>query len=89
VISSFVCGIDHWRRAAALVLFALAVAASGCGSSEQTQSPGGTGTGPAGSLKQEDLYRYEGTGAAKKKVMISRKERVKLIREAREKAGSQ
>ena len=36
-------------------------------------------------LKPEQLYRYEGEGTAKRKVEISRQERIKLIREAAEK----
>jgi hypothetical protein len=59
--------------------------ASGCGSSGPGDS-GAAGTEASGKPKQEDFFRYEGTGASKKKVMATRRERVKILREAREKS---
>jgi hypothetical protein len=68
-----------------LMLTGLSFAVSGCDSEKEIQ----TGVpGAAKLLKEEDLYRYEGTGTAKKKVMISMDERRKLLLEAGEKLKS-
>jgi len=86
VIWSFVSRFDLCRRAGALVLLTLATVAYGCGSSGKTeasrQSESNVGKTPDERLKSEDLYRYEGTGKEKRKVAISRRERVKLLHEA-------
>jgi hypothetical protein len=37
-------------------------------------------------IPEDQLYKYEGTGAAKHKVDISRRERIKLLHEAAKKA---
>jgi hypothetical protein len=84
----FVCGIGPCRRAAVLLFCAAAVMASGCGSSGSGDGSNAPATA-TGKPNPEDFYRHEGTGANKKKVPVSRKERVTIIREAREKAGSQ
>jgi hypothetical protein len=90
VISRVVNGFDPCRRAGALVVLILAVVASGCGSTEQNDKSNGTRTGVAiGAdklLKPQDRYRYEGAGTERRKVEISRKERVKLLHEAAKKA---
>jgi hypothetical protein len=59
------------RYLGALVLVGLTMMASGCGSSEVTQQ----GTVPKAALKEEDLYKYIGEGAAKKKVGLTIDER--------------
>jgi hypothetical protein len=70
-------------RAVPLVLAALVVIAQGCGSSDD----GSANVNPPGTikLKPEDEYTYEGTGQAKKKVPIGRRERVKRLHEAAKK----
>jgi hypothetical protein len=91
VISRFVNGFDPCGRAGALVLFMLAAMASGCGSNQQSDTSKGTGTGGAAGadkpLAPEDMYRYEGTGKEKRKVELSRRERVQLRREAANKSN--
>ena len=65
----------------------MAVVAYGCGSSQQQAS---TGQGPVkasrDSLKEEDHYRWEGEGRAKRKVYLSRREENKLLRERAKKS---
>ncbi len=77
------------RRAGAVVLLALATVAYGCGSSDPSaplaQNP--TGKGAAEILKPEQLYKYEGEGKAKRKVQISRHERLKLLHKASQTAN--
>jgi hypothetical protein len=91
VISSFGSKLSHFlfRRAGASVLIMLAVAVitSGCGSSGSIGSPDAKSSGKLAKnvLKPEQLYKYEGEGTAKRKVEISRQERIKLLREAAEK----
>jgi hypothetical protein len=89
VISSFGSKLSHFlfRRAGASVLITLAVITSGCGSSGSIGSPDAKSSGKLAKdvLKPEQLYKYEGEGKAKRKVEISRQERVKLLREAAEK----
>ena len=69
-------------------LVVLAVAAYGCGSSPPTASVVGLGVGKGAAelLRPEQLWKYEGVGKDKHKVPISRRERVKLLREAQKKA---
>jgi len=82
---SFVSRFGLSKAAGCLVLVALAIVAYGCGSSEQ---PGASESkGLAKQLKPEDLYRYEGEGKEKRKVPISRRERVKLLHDAANKSG--
>jgi hypothetical protein len=51
----------------------------GCGSETETK----TGVpGSAKLLKEEDMYKYEGEGKNKRKVLIDMNERRKLLREA-------
>jgi len=84
VILSFVSRFGPCRAAGWLVLVALATVAYGCGSSQQ---PGASESkGLAKQLNPEDLYRYEGEGQAKRKVPISRRERVKLLHDAANKS---
>jgi hypothetical protein len=77
---------DLCRRAGALVLVTLATVAFGCGSSERPETNAGKAAEDL--LKPEELYRYEGTGKEKRKVTISRRERVKLLHEAQKKLES-
>lgn len=72
-----------YRRAAASVVIVLAAIASGCGSSDPANG-NAAGKSPKQLLKDEQLYTYEGSGSAKRKVPIDRRERVKLLREARQ-----
>jgi len=69
-----------------VTLLALATVAGGCGSSVPSGPPAGSS---AKSLDDKvdptSLYKYEGTGRAKKKVEVSRRERVKLLHEAAKK----
>jgi hypothetical protein len=90
VIVSFVSRFDLCRHAAALLLVALATAAYGCGSSllpTDTHAATGAGKGPSEILKPEQLWKYEGTGKAKRKIQISRRERVRLLHEAQQKTN--
>jgi hypothetical protein len=90
VILSFVSRSSPWRRLSALAAVAVATMAYGCGSSTDTGRGAAPkdGTDLADQLKEEDLYRYVGTGAAKHKESISRRERVKLLHEAAKKASN-
>jgi hypothetical protein len=75
-----------WHLAVAFAVFAGPVAAPGCGSSGI-----GTTRGVPGASKyvnKEDMYHYEGKGRNKRKVAVSRRERVRLLREAGEKVGT-
>jgi hypothetical protein len=81
-----------YRRVGASVLVMLGTVACGCGSSGLTASSNPTdakleGKAPSDLLTPDQMYRYEGTGKAKRKVEISRKERMKLMREAVEKTN--
>jgi hypothetical protein len=89
VILSFFSTFFPWRRVGALVVVAVATTAYGCGSSNDgTRGPATGGRGElAKQLKDEDLYKYEGTGKAKRKVEISRRERVKLLHDAANKSN--
>lgn len=81
MISSSLGGFRPWRRAGAFVPIILAALSFGCGSdSEQV--------GTAKEVKEEERYRYEGTGKAKQKVLIRRKEeRFKELREKAKESG--
>jgi hypothetical protein len=75
------------KRGVALALLALATVAGGCGSSDSSGKPGGSASKSLeDKVNPDDLYRYEGKGKAKKKVEVSRQERVKLLHEAAKKA---
>ena len=90
VIVSVVSKIYLRRRAAALLLVALATAAYGCGSSlmsTDTAVAAGAGKAPSELLKPEQLWKYETTGKVTRKVQISRRERVKLLHEAQHKTN--
>jgi len=67
-----------WARA--FLCFSLAFVAPGCGLSENTTTRGVKGSAKA--VKEADLYRYEGTGRSKRKEPVSRRERIKKLREA-------
>jgi hypothetical protein len=87
VIFRFAGRFFPWRRGGALVLIAVATMAYGCGSSNDgSHAPTSGGGKLVKQVKEEDLYRYEGTGKAKRKVAISRQERVKLLHEAAKKS---
>jgi hypothetical protein len=75
------------RRIGALLLMTLTTAVFGCGSSERTETGGSPGS--AKLLKAEDYYRYEGEGASKRKVALSREEKNKLRHDVTAKAGGQ
>jgi hypothetical protein len=86
VISALINPIAPRRRAGALLLLAVTLCSSGCGSSDQNGWSGVQGT--AKEQKVEDLYRYEGTGKAKRKTRIRREtERFKELLEADKKNG--
>jgi hypothetical protein len=91
VILSFVSNFGSYRRAGALILVALAAGAYGCGaSSDQGATDPNKKTKTLEELvPPEQLYRYEGTGTAKRKVELDRRERVKLRNEALKKLESQ
>jgi hypothetical protein len=72
-------------RLVTLFLVGAATMTYGCGSSAPTVSDT-AGKNPAKKLNPDQLYKWEGTGAAKRKVEISRRERVKLLHEAAEKS---
>jgi hypothetical protein len=88
VIFNFVSKLRSYRRTGALVLIVVAVVAYGCGSSEQQQQTAGQGPpkAPRSSLKEEDHYRWEGEGTAKRKVYLSRREENKLLIERAKKS---
>jgi hypothetical protein len=89
-IVSIIGSFDLHRRPASLLLFALATAASGCGTPPQstnTAATSGEQKTPAELLKSEQLWKYEGTGTEKRKVAISRRERVKLLHETERKTN--
>jgi hypothetical protein len=89
-IVSVIGRFDLHRRPAYLLLFTLAAAACGCGSPSQsanTAATSGEQKTPAELLKPEQLWKYEGSGAEKRKVAISRRERVKLLHEAEKKTN--
>jgi hypothetical protein len=83
VISFFRGNLRLYRRGVASILITLAAITSGCGSSSPTDGKT-SGTSPTQLLKDEQLYKYEGEGKRKHKVELSRRERVKLIQEARQ-----
>jgi hypothetical protein len=83
MIWSFVNRFELCRRGGVLVLLALALLAFGCGSSEQTATPTqNAGKTDLGAWKPDDLYRIEGSGRNKRKVAVSRRERMKAVHEA-------
>ena len=76
MISSSIRDFRLWRHAGLLAPIMLLALSCGCGPSGQDM-PGTTKE-----LKEEDRYRYEGTGKAKQKVLIRRKEeRIKELRD--------
>jgi hypothetical protein len=91
VTLSFVSKFGPYRRARALVLVALAASAFGCGgSSDQGATDPNKKTKTLEELvPPEQLYRYEGTGTAKRKVELDRRERAKLRHEALKKLESE
>jgi len=86
VIFSDVNSRKSCRRAGALVLVTLATVAYGCGSSGEG-GPGAVNKPGTIKLKPEDDYTYEGTGAAKRKVELDRRERVRRLHDAAKKDG--
>jgi hypothetical protein len=81
VFSSSTRNFRAWRCARALFLIILAALAFGCGSSQDK-------VGTAKEVKEEERYRYEGTGKAKQKTLIRRKEeRLKELREKAKESG--
>jgi hypothetical protein len=85
VISSFVTGLGRGRCFGWFAIVVLAAVAGGCGPTNSAGTSSET-SGAAKLVKEEDLYTYEGKGAAKRKVEVSRRERVKLIHEAAKKS---
>ena len=84
---TFAIGSSLTRRVVVLGLPVLASVASGCGSSVPSGQPGGSaGKSLEDKVNPDDLYRYEGKGKAKRKVEVSRRERVKLLHEAAKKS---
>jgi hypothetical protein len=89
VILRLVSRFDPSRTVTAPFLLMLAIVAYGCGASPQpttTASVPGEGKSAAELLKPEQLWKYEGEGTDQRKVRISRQERVKLLRDAKNKA---
>jgi hypothetical protein len=88
MILSLVTCFDRYRVAGALFLFSLVVAAFGCGSSPTgTVFAQGGAKGTAELLKPEQRWKIEGAGKDKRKVQISRRERVRLLHEAQKNAN--
>jgi hypothetical protein len=77
LMASFLTGTWGRRRLGAIVLVVFAVV--GCGS--DSSGPGAEGSARKGAAKEEDLYKYVGEGAAKKKVDLTRRERQQVRRE--------
>jgi hypothetical protein len=70
-----------WSRCRGLLaIITVACGAFGCGGSGAELKTGVAGA--AKKLSPEQMYHYEGTGKDRKKVMIDRRERVRLLREA-------
>jgi hypothetical protein len=70
-----------------IALLALSIVASGCGSSVPSGQPAaGASKSLEAQVDPEALYHYEGKGKAKRKVEVSRRERVKLLHEAAKKS---
>jgi hypothetical protein len=74
-----------YRRLGASVVITLVAIASGCGPSGSSNPADGndSGTSPKQEIMSNQMYKYEGEGKAKRKVEVSRRERIKLIREAK------
>jgi hypothetical protein len=89
MILSLVTSFDRCRVAGTLFLFSLVVAANGCGSSPPTGTvfAQGGAKGAAELLKPEQRWKFEGVGRDKRKVQISRRERVRLLHEAQKNAN--
>jgi hypothetical protein len=88
VSSGLFRGFQPFRCADVLLWTALAAVAPGCGSSVPPTGVAAkaAGKGPAEVLKPEQLWKYEGEGKDKRKVPISRRERIKLLHEAQNKS---
>ncbi len=87
MISSLVSKFSLYRRVGALALLTVATVSFGCGSAEMTSASNPADAALAGKtpeqvLKPEQMYKYEGEGAEKRKVDLSRSELRKLMREA-------
>jgi hypothetical protein len=91
VISCFVSRFAPHRRAGALVLVCLAAGTFGCsGSNDRGATDPSIKTKTLKQLvPEEQLYRWEGEGTAKRKVELDRRERAQLRREALAKEASQ
>ncbi len=76
--------LGRYRHAGATAALLLATATCGCGSSGSTNPVDAKleGKSVAELLTPEQEYKYEGTGKNRRKVQISRRERMKLIRES-------
>jgi hypothetical protein len=85
VISGLIDHVGPRHRFGALVLMVLVLLSSGCGTSTDL-SNGVQGT--AKERKDEERYRYEGTGKAKTKTLIRRKDvRLQELQDAAKKQG--
>ncbi len=79
MILTLIRGLDPRTCALAVILALLVPGAPGCGSSN-SMTNGVQGT--AKEKKEEERYRYEGTGKAKRKTLIRRQdERLKELKE--------
>ena len=86
MISAFIERFPARLGAGAPVLLALMLFGAGCGSSGTDLSSGQMGTAKA--RTEEERYKYEGTGTAKQKTLIRRRdERFKELIEADKKKG--
>ncbi len=85
---SFIRGFQPRRSVGALLLLATVAVVCGCGSSQPQPAANGVKHPPI-VLKPEQRYKYVGEGTDKRKVSISRRERVLLQHEARKALESQ
>jgi hypothetical protein len=76
-----------WRRWGIVFALLLASAPLGCGSSESGTTRGVVGARKL--VKEEDFTKVVGTGRKKRKEEVSRRDRVRILREAGEKLEGQ
>jgi hypothetical protein len=88
VIPSIAAGVNRCPPTAGLLLLAAVIVVSGCGSSGNTDVTRGV-AGCSKEVKPDALYRYEGAGRNKQKVAVTRRSRMKLLRDAAKKAAAE